>query len=121
MSAVLRFSEHMRSQVVHPPRAPNVCVSGSASARKTQPHIQSVVGLSQGVSCVFPLHVETWAKRLALELWGSDSPRLFFKDEYWRQPLKWSREAERAGSRQRVFCASMADVFEGRWELDEWR
>lgn len=66
-------------------------------------------------------YAETWAKRLALDLWGSDTPRRYFKDEYWRQPLKWNREAERARSRRRVFCASMADVFEGRSELDEWR
>jgi protein gp37 len=31
---------------------------------------------------------------------------------YWRQPLKWNKVAEKAGERQRVFCSSMADVFE---------
>lgn len=30
----------------------------------------------------------------------------------WREPLKWNREAEAAGERRRVFCASLADVFE---------
>jgi hypothetical protein len=31
---------------------------------------------------------------------------------YWRQPVKWNREAEASGKRRRVFCASLADVFE---------
>src|SRR5690606_16948441 len=30
----------------------------------------------------------------------------------WSEPLKWNRKAEEAGERHRVFCASMADVFE---------
>lgn len=66
-------------------------------------------------------YAETWARRLALDLWGAKTPRRFFADEYWRQPLKWNREAERTKTRRRVFCASMADVFEGRPELDQWR
>jgi len=33
-------------------------------------------------------------------------------DRYWQQPLQWNRDAERAGERRRVFCASMADVLE---------
>jgi len=66
-------------------------------------------------------YAETWARRLALDLWGSKTERRFFKGEYWRQPLKWNRDAERAKTRRRVFCASMADIFEGRAELDQWR
>jgi protein gp37 len=33
-------------------------------------------------------------------------------DRYWQKPLKWNRDAERSGVPARVFCASMADVFE---------
>jgi protein gp37 len=66
-------------------------------------------------------YAESWAKRLGLALWGSRSPRRFFGDAHWREPLKWNREAERDGERRRVFCASMADVFEARGELDPWR
>lgn len=66
-------------------------------------------------------YAETWARRLGLELWGPRSPRRFFGDEHWREPLKWNREAERDGERRRVFCASMADVFEARPELNAWR
>jgi protein gp37 len=34
-------------------------------------------------------------------------------EAYWRQPLKWDKAAAEAGERHRVFCASLADVFEG--------
>ena len=66
-------------------------------------------------------YAETWAQRLALDLWGRSSSRRFFTDDYWRQPAKWNEEAQRDRVRRRVFCASMADVFEGRPELDIWR
>jgi len=47
--------------------------------------------------------------------WGPNGTRSRTSDAYWRQPLKWNREAEKAGERRRVFCASLADVFED-WE-----
>ena len=34
------------------------------------------------------------------------------------QPFAWNAEAARTGARARVFCASMADVFEDRRDLD---
>lgn len=46
------------------------------------------------------------------QIWGVDAQRKPMSDAYWREPLKWNREAEKAGVRRRVFCASMADVFE---------
>jgi protein gp37 len=46
------------------------------------------------------------------EHWGPDAPRLEMSEAYWKQPLKWDRAAARAGERHRVFCASMADIFE---------
>jgi protein gp37 len=33
-------------------------------------------------------------------------------DHHWQQPLRWNAEAEQQRVRYRVFCASMADVFE---------
>lgn len=53
--------------------------------------------------------------------WGPKSPRLMHVDSYWRQPLKWNREAEAAGQPARVFCASLSDVFEWRSDLDAAR
>lgn len=40
----------------------------------------------------------------------------------WRQPLRWNRKAEAAGTRPFVFCASLADVFDNQvppyWRAD---
>lgn len=44
--------------------------------------------------------------------WGPNGTRSRTSDDYWKQPLKWNRAAEKAGERRRVFCASLADVFE---------
>lgn len=51
------------------------------------------------------------------ELWGPRGERHVTSDGNWRAPLKWNRQAQVAGERHRVFCASMADVFEDRPDL----
>lgn len=51
------------------------------------------------------------------ELWGPNGTRHVTSSAYWRQPLAWDREAAAAGERRRVFCASLADVFEDREDL----
>lgn len=66
-------------------------------------------------------YAELWAKRLGHQLWGRKSARRFFGPTHWREPLVWNEEAKVQGKRQRVFCASMADVFEKRAELNESR
>jgi len=66
-------------------------------------------------------YAETWARRFGDELWGGDAPRRFFSGHHWREPLRWNSEADKQGIRARVFCASMADVFEPRTDLDPWR
>lgn len=53
--------------------------------------------------------------------WGPTAPRLMRSPAYWNQPRKWNREALEAGVRRRVFCASLADVFEDRPDLVEPR
>ncbi|MDP1824926.1 MAG: phage Gp37/Gp68 family protein [Archangium sp.] len=53
--------------------------------------------------------------------WGPKAPRLRTSPANWRQPLRWNRLALEVGERHRVFCASMADVFEDRPELATWR
>jgi len=53
--------------------------------------------------------------------WGAASPRRFFGQAHWDEPLKWDKKAEAAGERHRVFCASMADVFELRDDLNAER
>ncbi|MCV9914865.1 phage Gp37/Gp68 family protein [Burkholderia pseudomallei] len=66
-------------------------------------------------------YAETWAKRLGEGLWGPQTPRRFFSDAHWKEPLKWDKDAARDKVRRRVFCASMADVFENRRDLVEER
>lgn len=62
-------------------------------------------------------YAEAWARRVGADLWGPRTERRFFSEQHWRQPLNWNREARVQGVRYRVFCASMADVFEDRQEL----
>jgi protein gp37 len=50
-----------------------------------------------------------WFKRVH---WGPRAPRRYFGDAYWREPLKWDCLASADRRRRRVFCASMADVFD---------
>jgi protein gp37 len=62
-------------------------------------------------------YAETWAKRVGSNVWGAEAQRRFFTDAHWKEPVKWNRDATTAGERRRVFCASMADVFENRPDL----
>lgn len=66
-------------------------------------------------------YAESWARRVGQDVWGPKAVRRFFGEGHWNGPLKWNRAAGEAASRPRVFCASMADVFEDRAELAEHR
>lgn len=48
----------------------------------------------------------------SVDHWGPGAPRRVTSDANWRQPLAWNRKAAAAGERLRVFCASLADVFD---------
>lgn len=68
-------------------------------------------------------YAESWAKRAGdPELWAGERRRTSAAN--WQQPIKWNRQAVAAGKRARVFCASLADVFdnkaERRWRNDLW-
>jgi len=45
--------------------------------------------------------------------WGPGSARRAMSESYWQQPWKWNKAAAKAGKPAKVFCSSMADVFEG--------
>lgn len=47
-----------------------------------------------------------------LGVWGDDGARVVASERYWAEALRWNAEALAAKERRRVFCASMADVFE---------
>jgi protein gp37 len=66
-------------------------------------------------------YAESWDARWKGGHWGKDSPRRFFGEKHWNEPRTWNAAALKAGQRARVFCASMADVFEDRRDLDEER
>jgi protein gp37 len=58
------------------------------------------------------------------DLWDPHAERVRTSPDYWRQPLRWNRDAQAEGRRHRVFCASMADIFDNRappaWRTDLW-
>lgn len=68
-------------------------------------------------------YAEGWAKRSGQVKWGN-SPRRRTTHAYWQMPLKWNEGAaafqRTHGRRQRVFCASLADVFDNQVEKS-WR
>lgn len=66
-------------------------------------------------------YARAMAKRAGWDVWGADKPRKVLRDEYWKQPAKWDRAATKAGERHRVFCSSMADVFEDHPTVSEQR
>lgn len=68
-------------------------------------------------------YAEGWAKRSGhSELWAGERRRTTSAN--WQQPVKWDAAAKTAGERHRVFCASLADVFDNqvptRWRDDLW-
>lgn len=91
-------------------------------------------------------YAEGWAKRSGLVQWGPGADRRRSSEANWRKPIKWNRQAEiqhnawqafkgahpgltdaqlvDAGfakpERPRVFCASLADVFDNAVP-DAWR
>ena len=63
--------------------------------------------------------------RLGRVEWGPGKPRRRTSEAYWRQPYAWNRKAEASGKPWRVFCASLADVFDNavnpQWRADLWQ
>lgn len=53
-------------------------------------------------------------------VWGPGAERRRTSAGNWQQPVRWNAEAARMGIRYRVFCASLADVFDNAVP-DQWR
>lgn len=72
-------------------------------------------------------YAETWDKRFDGERWGPHAARTRTKARTWNNPRRWNRLAEGAAERPRVFCASLADVFDNHksiahdWRHDLWQ
>lgn len=72
-------------------------------------------------------YAEAWDKRFTGgDRWGPHSPRSRTSAANWRKPLAWDKAAAAADTRARVFCASLADVFDNHgsitsgWRGDLW-
>jgi protein gp37 len=55
------------------------------------------------------------------KLWGLHGPRRRTSETIWRKPPKWNNEAVLERRPHRVFCASLADVFEDEPGPNSWR
>jgi len=63
--------------------------------------------------------VSTPARAMGIA-WGAGEKRIPTADANWKLPLRWDARAAAAGVRARVFCASLADVFDNEVP-PEWR
>lgn len=68
-------------------------------------------------------YAETFSKRTGHDVWGpaKTTPRRQLSEAHWQKPLAWNDAAKATGGRARVFCASMADVFEDHPGVTEAR
>src|SRR5580692_7935980 len=46
--------------------------------------------------------------------WGPHAPRKRTSEANWKKPLQWQKRAAEFSGRRRVFCASLADVFDNK-------
>ena len=66
-------------------------------------------------------YAEAQQKRFGNDVYfGVGNARRRTRPANWKLPLKWNRKAEKEGVRYRVFCASLADVFDNAVP-DQWR
>lgn len=64
-------------------------------------------------------YAEMYGKRFGVE-WGPGGARRRTSTSNWKQPLAWNAKAERESTVPRVFCASLADVFESNVQTEQW-
>jgi hypothetical protein len=65
-----------------------------------------------------------WRDGKGRDLWDTGADRKRTSSAYWRGPVRWNERAQAEGTRRRVFCASMADVFDNKaptsWRVALW-
>lgn len=66
-------------------------------------------------------YADTWASRWGYSVWRRHGPRRMLSEGNWQKPSKWNRHAMETGVAEKVFSASMADVFEDHPEVTEAR
>lgn len=72
-------------------------------------------------ACKFCYAEQMMDKQYGKVEWGIDTERKKTSIANWKKPLMWDKQCAAAEIRQRVFCASLADVFEDNDQLVEWR
>lgn len=65
-------------------------------------------------------YAEAESKRRGWAKWGKGKPRHRTTAGNWSKPLAWDRAAGKQGIRERVFCASLSDIFDAEVS-QEWR
>jgi protein gp37 len=65
-------------------------------------------------------YAESLSTRYGWTTWGPHGERKRTSEANWRKPRQWAKAARGTGKRPRVFCASLADVFDNR-APQEWR
>jgi protein gp37 len=68
--------------------------------------------------CYAEALMDTRYKRV---IWGPEGTRVRTTEQYWRKPIAWNRDWAESERRRRVFCGSLADVYEDRSDLQSWR
>jgi protein gp37 len=72
-------------------------------------------------ACDFCYAARDNERRKWVSAWGAERRRT----KTWGDPLKWNRKAALTGKPLRVFCASLADVFDNEvdpaWRVDLWQ
>jgi protein gp37 len=67
----------------------------------------------------------TWGDRKTETTAASVGERKRTGADNWRKPRQWAGIARKVGGRPKVFCASLADVFDNQvdeqWRIDLWR
>jgi protein gp37 len=67
-------------------------------------------------------YAESLSNRYGWVTWGPNGERKRTSEANWKKPRQWNRAAKAAGKRPRVFCASLADVFDNQvdpsWRID---
>lgn len=72
-------------------------------------------------ACKF-CYAEKYVERWKMAKWGDAGTRSRTNAQNWKKPLLWNKLALKEGVRRRVFCASLADVFEDHAQiLPVWR
>ncbi len=57
-------------------------------------------------------YAETLSKRFNLADWGPQAARKRTSAANWRMPIRWNKRAQKSGKPLKVFCSSLADIFD---------